>query len=44
MAAGYLRAWRVWQRPIRWKLASTPKSLLEIRRLRYIRQRIPAMR
>ena len=28
------------QRPIRWKLASTPKSLLLIRRLRYIRQRL----
>src|ERR1700751_4307784 len=26
-AAGYLRPWRVWQRPIRRKLASTPKSL-----------------
>jgi hypothetical protein len=34
----------VWQRPIRATLASTTKSLRQIKRLRYARQRIPAPR
>jgi len=33
----------MWQRPIERRLASTPKFLLEIRCLGYIRQRIPGM-
>ncbi len=40
-AAEHLRIWRVWQCPIRRRLGSTPKSLLQISLLRYIRKRIP---
>src|SRR5437763_2351767 len=43
-AAGHRRSWRVWQPPTRRKIGFDTKSVRRFRDLRYIRQRIPAMR